>query len=48
MQTQEIRIDQAVYELDRVYAETGTVQDLLRKKLEADAALIDTKKKKAV
>lgn len=48
MQTQEIRIGYAVYELNRVYAGTCAVTELIREKLEADAAAIDAEKRKAV
>lgn len=48
MQTQEIRIGQAIYELHRIYSGTSTVMELIREKLEADAAAIDADKRQAV
>ncbi len=48
MQTQEIRIGEAVYELGRVYAGTNGVAALIRERLEADAAAIDAGKTGAV
>ena len=48
MQTREIRIDQGIYELHRVYAGTRTAAELIREKLETDAAAIDEENRKAL
>ena len=48
MQTQEIRIGQAIYELHRIYSGSCAVTDLIREKLEAGAAAIDAEKRQAV
>lgn len=48
MQDSEITIGQVVYDIDRVYSETRKIAELIRERIEKEAAAIDREERRAV